>query len=295
MNDATTNFESLQPHLLGVAYRMLGTWSDAEDAVQSAWLRAWSRAQADDIANPRAWWTRVVVRQCLDERAQAYRARETYVGPWLPEPLGEVAFAPLWGAARAPAEQQTLRLGMLRLMQTLTPLELAAFLLRDVFDDDYSAIAATLEREEPAVRQLVRRAREHLAAEPTRFSVDRHEHETLLYAFAQAAATGDIDGVRVLLQQHCVARTDGGGEVSAAIRPVSGAVSVARFYVGIARLRSASDDGAVPRVLDINGLPALGIFGADGTCDTVLQFVVVDGMVVEVMGVRNPGKLGFVG
>jgi RNA polymerase sigma-70 factor (ECF subfamily) len=303
-NDATMSFDAFRPYLMGVAYRMLGTWSDAEDAVQGAWLRGWERAAAGGVEQPRAWWTRVVVRECLDARERSARARETYVGPWLPEPLGPLAFAPLWDATRTPAEQQTLRLGMLRLMQSLTPLELAAFLLRDVFDDDYGAIAQVLERDEAAVRQLVRRARQHLSSAPTRFVVDRPTHESMLQAFAQAAAIGDLDAIRRLLHTHCTARTDGGGTVSAATRPITGAHNVARFYVGLARLMARNGDVVDMRMIDANGLPGLGFFAEDGSCETVLQLVLGVGgdgeggdggeggaLVWEVLGVRG-GKVG---
>lgn len=295
MNDVTKIFESLRPHLLGVAYRMLGAWTDAEDAVQSAWLRAWGKAESDEVRHPRAWWTRVVVRECLDVRAKTDRRRERYTGPWLPEPLGDAVFGPLWGAAQAPAEQQTLRLGMLRLMQSLTPLELAAFLLRDVFDDEYAEIAGTLERDKAAVRQLVRRAREHVAGSPSRFSIERAEHEAMLMAFAQAAASGDIEGVRSLLLEHCVARSDGGGRVSAATRPIAGPLNIARFYTGVVRMMGNGAQELTPRIVDINGLPTLALFRSDGSCDTIMQFVLQDGRVAEVIGVRNPDKLRRVG
>lgn len=291
MNIDTDTYLELRPYLLGVAYRMLGTWSDAEDVVQAAWLRVHVRVAEETVQHPRAWWTRVVVRLCLDARARTAAQRETYVGPWLPEPLGDAVFATVWGAAQRPAEQQTLRLALLRLMQELTPLELAAFLLRDVFDDDYAHIALTLERQEAAVRQLVRRARQHLTAQEGRFSVSQHEHEQLLYAFGAAAAAGDVEGVRQLLHEHCVARADGGGKASSATRPVLGALRVAKFYVGSAR-RAAP--GQFPALILVNGLPALALFDGAGRCDTVLQLVIVEGAIVEVIGTRNPDKLGSV-
>jgi RNA polymerase sigma-70 factor (ECF subfamily) len=283
-------FEPLRPWLVSVAYRMMGTLAEAEDVVQSAWVRVSERAP-EPVRHPRAWWTRVVTRMCLDELDRAHRRHETYVGPWLPEPLAEAAFAPLLASATTERESEGLYLATLAVLQRLSPLERAAFLLREVCDDDYAEIAQALGREAAAVRQLVHRARAQLRAERPRFSVDADEHLRLLQAFAWATVSGDVDGLRLLLHADCIAFSDAGGKAQSATRPVLGPERVARFYVGLGRNRA---EAAVPQVVEINGLPALALFDDTGRCHTLIQLVIVDGQVHRFLGTRNPDKLGTV-
>ena len=287
--------ESLRPHLMGVAYRMMGVWSDAEDVVQSAWLRAATAPASRAIEHPRAWWTRVIVRACLDERSRAHRRREAYVGPWLAQPLPEATFEPLWEAASSALERESLQVAMLTLLQSLSPLALGAYMLRDLFEQDYDAIAACLDLKPAAARQLVSRARARLAqASPQdspRVMIDPQEHEQLLGAFMRAAGSGDLEQLRALLRARCVARADGGGVVSAALRDIVGAAPVARYLLGLSATRAASIEQVQAQRL--NGQLALVLWGAQGGCQGSVQLVIERGQIAQVLIVRHPKKLAL--
>lgn len=281
-------FEACRPLLVRGAYGMLGSWADAEDVVQETWLR-WSRVDADGVRDPRAYLLRATHRLALN-RLRAERARrESYVGPWLPElvvsqddPAGDVT-------DRAERVEQ-LSMALLVVLETLSPEERAAFLLRETFEVPYAEIAATLDRSEPAVRQLVHRARERVREGRPRFPADAATQERVTSAFVAASLSGDTAALTSLLAPEAVALSDGGGKVRAAINPIEGADRVARFMAGVARIYSAEAPGDVLSPAYVNG-----VFGMVGEHDGRLTFVaaldIADGLVRAVHLVVNPDKL----
>ena len=276
--------------LLALAYRMLGTVSDAEDAVQETYLR-WYRltdAERDAIENPAAWLTRVASRVCLDVLGSARVRRESYVGEWLPEPVpADAAIAA--SVPRDPLEQVTLddavSTALLVVLHTLTPAERVAFVLHDVFGVPFAEIAGIVGRSPDAVRKLASTARRRIAERRERVA-SREEHDAVARAFAVATATGDLDALVALLDPAAVARSDGGGRVSAALRPVVGADRVARFLLGLPRLEP---DAVLEPVETPDGLSFLA--SVDGRVNTVITLAVANGKVTEVYLVRNPDKL----
>ncbi|MEM6927630.1 MAG: RNA polymerase sigma factor SigJ [Myxococcota bacterium] len=274
-------FTTHRPRLVGLAYRMLGSVAAAEDVVQETWLR-W--AAADRVDHPAAWLSTVCTRLCLDEAKSARARRETYVGPWLPEP---------WmGVAQPPGVLgESLTMAFLLLLQRLTPAQRAAWLLREVFDQDYPHIAEVLAIRQPAARQLVRRAREAVAAGRPRYEPDPEAHRAILAAFGVAAQTGDLESLERILADDVVLTSDGGGQATAALRPVHGASAVARFFVGLAR-KLPPDTSLAPAW--VNGGPGAVTRRGDGGVESVLTIEVTDGRVQAVYVVRNPAKLARV-
>ncbi len=225
-------FEAERQRLVGVAYRMLGSVAEAEDAVQDAWVR-WQRldpASQELIERPAAWFTTTVTRLALDRLKSAQRTREEYVGPWLPEPV-------LMDADPADAAElgESLTLGFLTLLERLGPVERAVFLLVDVFGEPFAAVAETVGRSEETCRQIAHRARGRLRAERRRVDVRPGGRPDLVDAFLRAAALGDIDGLKQVLADDVVLVSDGGAKQHAARRPVIGVDRVARFVVNIAK------------------------------------------------------------
>jgi RNA polymerase sigma-70 factor, ECF subfamily len=281
VNDLDT-FLGLKSSLLGVAYRMLGSATDAEDIVQEAYVR-WSQRRPDEIAAPSAYLTTIVTRLCIDQARSARVRRETYKGPWLPEPVELDVADPSDSAELA----DSLSLAFLVLLEELQPVERAVFLLHDVFDYPYVEVAAIVERSEAACRQMVSRARRRVDAPRQRFHSDHAQGRELTRRFLAACGTGDLDGLLSLLSPDVVVWTDGGGKVSAAIRPVTGAHRAARFLLSVAKRHS---EGTSAREVDLNGQPGL-VLEADGQVHTALTLDVVGGRVVGVRVVRNPDKL----
>lgn len=276
--DAEGLFEAHRRHLRGIAYRMLGSVSDAEDLVQEAYLR-WRTLDASSVLEPRAMLTRIVTRLCLDHLKSARVRREHYVGTWLPEP---VAAADLDGAA-------DLSFALLLALERLSPRERAAFLLHDVFDVDYPSLAETLERSEVACRQLVARAREHVRREQPRFEPSPAETERLLSTFYAATLSGDASALAALLTEGATLYTDGGGKRRAALKPVHGADKVARFLIGvIKKAEGLGPNGRVDPAL-LNGLPAALVYGADGL--QAVAFELDGARIAAIYIVRNPDKL----
>jgi RNA polymerase sigma-70 factor, ECF subfamily len=234
--------------LFGIAYRMLGTVTEAEDALSDAWIR-WQAAAHATIDEPAAWLTTVVTRRCLDVLRSARVRREAYVGPWLPEPL---VTAP--DIADQVEHAESLQMALLVVLETLSPLERAVFVLREVFGYEYAEIAAVVGRTEAACRQLAHRARSHVAARRPRFDPDPATRRSVTERFVAACTTGDLDSLVALLAEDVTLWSDGGGVVTAARRPVVGADAVARFLVGIA---GKAPDGWAARLLQLNGEPAL--------------------------------------
>ncbi len=280
--------DPLAPHrgrLLGLAYRMLGSRSDAEDVVQDAYIRF---AGAQDIHNPEAFLVTVVTRLCLDRIKSARAQRETYVGPWLPEPVFDVeGLAP--DAATELADD--LSFALLLALDRLSPLERAAFLLHDVFDMPFADVAAMLDRTEVACRQLATRARRAVReARPAPAAPPDH-HARLLSAFSEAVASGDISRLAGLLREDAVAVTDGGGRKTAALNPIMGADKVARFFLALAAKNADRDIRIEPAM--INGTAGALLY-MDGEVDHTISVAIDGDRIAAIYIVRNPDKLRHV-
>ncbi|RRN57258.1 RNA polymerase sigma-70 factor [Pseudoxanthomonas sp. SGNA-20] len=290
------HFHRHQPRLLALAYRLLGSRADAEDVVQDTWLR-WHRADRAAIADPEAWLVTTATRLGIDRLRAARRRRETYPGPWLPEPARVDPDAPTAaasepadeapGPARALERAEEVSLAFLAVLERLGPEERAAFLLREVFDHDYAAIARLLERSEAACRQMVHRARTRIAGARPRFGVDPRHHRILLEKFMHAAREGDREAVQALLHADAQLVSDGGGKALAAIRPLHGAERIARLFWAVARRR----DPAVRWQLGLaNGEPAILRY-RDGRLVGVTVAASADGRITALYTVANPDKL----
>ena len=283
--DRAAAFEAERGRLTGLAYRMLGSLSDAEDVIQDAWLR-WEGATPQDIRKPGAYLSRIVTRLCLDRLKQARRYREVYVGPWLPEPVlsGPDAAGEFDGAP-----EKDISYALMLALERLSPLERAAFILYDIFDVPFGEIAAVLGRSEQACRQLASRARVRLRKSRPRFDVPPEEADRVAEAFFAASRGGDLDKLGKLLADDVALHSDGGGRKIAALNVIRGAGKVARFYAGLAR-KPAYGPALWRRRVRINGLPANLVVTSDGTRQATL--VEVDGAaVVSVYVIRNPEKL----
>jgi len=289
-----TDTEVFQAHrdlMFAVAYRMLGTISDAEDAIQDAWLR-WSAAPRADVADQRAYLAKLVVNTALNRLRAARARRESYIGPWLPEPM-------LTEARPDPAEQAELAdsvsLAMLVVLESLTPEERAVFVLREVFALSYAEIGAALGRPDATVRQIAHRAREHVQARRPRFDVDRNQQREVTQRFLHAATGGDIEELMAVLAPNVTLLTDGGGKTRAALRPIIGARKVARFIAGIStrpymgmEISSMSIEPA-----EINGGPGTLItLGCQPVA--VVTLTVADGHITAIQLIANPDKLSAI-
>lgn len=280
---AADPFEAERPRLLGLAYRMLGSLADAEDVVQDAWLR-WAAADRGGVENPAAWLTTTTTRLALDRIRTLARRREEYVGPWLPEP---VALAPDDGPEAATELGESMTLGFLVVLDSLSATERAVFLLADVFGEPYSAISAAVGKTEENCRQIASRARRKVrAARPP--EVRPADPATLVQLLA-AVSSGDIDAVLALLDTDVVLLSDGGGAVRAAMRPVVGASRVTRFLVNLARRWGA---GTV-EFRTLNGEDDVVLEYPDGPL--VVGADVLDGRIVAIRTLRNPAKLRHLG
>jgi RNA polymerase sigma-70 factor (ECF subfamily) len=271
--------------LFGIAYRMLGQVGDAEDAVQEAFLR-WTQADQDAIDNPAAWLATVVTRICLDRLKSAQRQRETYVGPWLPEPLMAEDMDP----ADIAGTTDTLTFAFLVVLERLSPAERAAFLLHDVFGFEHAEIAAMLERSPAAVRQLAARARRHLADHRPRYEQDIARRTQVVEAFSAAAMGGDLKRLMEVLAPDVTFVSDGGGVVSAVRRPLHGARQVATVITGFARFVT---DQTVISPSAINGMPGFVVWEADQV-HSVWTLDIVSDHIAAIHVVRNPAKLARV-
>lgn len=239
-------FEALRPHLLGVAYRMLGSAADAEDAVQDAWLR-WSAVDEATITTPKAWLSTALGRLCIDRLTSAYARRQVYVGPWLPEPV----------VTDEPLDTESISMGFLLLLERLSPLERVVFVLHHVFEHSHAEIAVALDSSDAAVRQAFHRAKEHIAKDRPRFAASSEAHERLVGAFLSAVLGGDITTLRNLLVEDAVLAADSAGKVPGAARkPVRGSASVARVFAGV-KTKVLSHLDLRFDVRSINGWPGL--------------------------------------
>ena len=287
MDDADA-FLAERELMFSVAYRMLGTVADAEDAVQDAWLR-WSAAPRDDVADPRAYLARTVTNIALNRLRSAQARREAYVGPWLPEPLLTQTNHDVTQRAEL---TESVSVAMLVVLESLTPEERAVFVLREVFDFGYAEIAAALGRSEPAVRQIAHRARGHVQARRPRFEVDQGRQRAVTARFLAAAVGGDIEGLLEVLAPDVTLTTDGGGRVRAALRPIRGAAKVARALAGIAGrpYQGLTLSEMTIEQAEINGEPGALIVGG-GRVVAAGTFTVAGGRIAAIQLVTNPEKL----
>jgi RNA polymerase sigma-70 factor (ECF subfamily) len=276
-------FEAHRPLLFSIAYRMLGSASEAEDVLQDAWVRARQDEDAD-VRSPRAYLTTIVTRLCIDHLRSAERTRMEYPGPWLPEPLA----APNQESADLASSLTT---AFLVLLERLAPTERAVFLLREVFELDFREIARSVGKSEANTRQILTRARGRLSEARPRFTVSRRESEEIVRRFRDACVTGNREALMTVLHAGAEFIADGGGKAIAAPRPVLGADRIAEFVIDIVgKMRWSESD---PQIVTINGVPGLllrhPIFG-DGT----YSFDIADGRIRAIYVVRNPDKLrGF--
>ena len=285
--DATEVFETLRPRLLGVAYRILGSVADAEDVLQEAWMR-WSRTDASTVANPEAYLVTVVGRRATDLLRAAKRRRESYTGPWLPEPVGNEP-DPALDPAAAVELADSLSMALLVVLETLSPLERAAFVLREVFDRPYPEVAATLGRSEQAVRQLVHRARGRVDDGHARFRADVATHAQVVSRFLAACQGADLETLLAVLAPDVVIISDGGGQAQAPRRPVAGRDKVARLLMGF---NGRAPEGLTFGLEYFNG--ALGIVArVDGAPIAAMAVAVAGGTVQSLQLIANPEKLAF--
>lgn len=272
-------FEELRPRLLGVAYGMLGSVAEAEDAVQEAWIRL-QRTRLDDIDDLTGWLVTATSRIALDVLRSARSRRETYVGPWLPEPV-ETSPDPADTVGFADA----MSWAMLVVLETLAPAERAAFVLHDVFGLPFTEVGSALGRNPSACRKLASRARKHIEQRKPRFDVDPKEHRQTVDAFARAAVSGDLSGLLGVLAPGAVLTADGGGIAAAARRPIVGAERIASF---LAKTTTA-EKGLSTQTTVVNGNPAVLVLKSDEVI-TVLTLNIHDGLIVTIDAVRNPNK-----
>jgi len=285
--DPVQPFEAHRPALIGLAYRMLGSRAEAEDVVQDAYLR-WHAADRGAIAHPRRYLGTVVTRLCLDRMKSARAQREVYVGQWLPEPVVDERF----DADAAGELAHDISVALMLLLERLSPLERASFLLHDVFGLDFAEVARALGREEAACRQLAARARAHIEAGRPRFSASREEGDRLAAAFARAAGAGDIQGLTQLLAADAVLHSDGGGKRVAALKPIRGADKIVRFLAGVVRKNPTLLTTDL-RPAAVNGLSGFVLRETDGSLDTI-AIEHRDGRIIAIYLTRNPEKLRHV-
>jgi RNA polymerase sigma-70 factor (TIGR02957 family) len=295
--DPARVFDEHRGLLLSVAYRVLGSVSDAEDAVQETWLR-WSGVDHSAVEDPRAFLVRVTTRLAIDRLRRAKARRETYVGPWLPEPI-----LTRQDLAEDVAMAESVSMAMLVVLETLSPLERAVFVLREAFGMPHSEIAEVIGRKEEAVRQLARRAREHVRERRTRFDADQTEHRRVTERFLEAATGGDLEALMEVLSPGVTLVADGGGRALAPRRPVRGADKVARFLVAVANeeqtARFLESVGSEPsgevrvHLAPVNGGPGV-VITAGGEPISALILDISDGVVQTIHLVANPEKLAGV-
>ena len=282
--DSLDVFHKHRPRLFSIAYRMLGSAADAEDIVQEAFIR-WYQSSQVEVASPEAFLVTIVSRLCLNHLKSARLKREEYFGQWLPEPI-------LTGPAGNPYAtsqmDQSLSMAFLVLLERLTPVERAVFLLREVFDYGYAEIGRMLERSESNCRQILRRAKQHLKQNRPRFDTSPQQRKELLQRFLEASSRGDMDGMLALISEDVALYADGGGKATAVPNPIYGAENVARFLVGARRKLLPAE--LIMQVEQINGEPGVVSYFR-GRPFSVLTMDVADGRILDIYIVSNPDKL----
>jgi RNA polymerase sigma-70 factor (TIGR02957 family) len=283
-------FDEHRGLLFAVAYRILGSAADAEDAVQDAWLK-WSSADRSQVTDPKAYLVRIVSNVALDRLRSARARRETYLGPWLPEPILTSS-----DTAEQVAAAQSVSMALLVVLETLTPLERAVFVLREAFDFSYAEIAEAVDRSAETVRQAAQRAREHVRARRPRFQPDRARQREVTERFLAATAGGDINTLLELLAPEVTLWTDGGGKVRQATRPVTGASRVAAWFAGVS---ARPYQGVLPadmqvELVELNGVPGIVFRTGDRVIATLTLDLDDDGRIAGILNVANPDKLAAV-
>jgi len=280
--DRTAEFEKHRQSLFLLAYRILGTRSDAEDVVQDAYLR-WLQAADNDIRSPKNYLMTVVSRLSLDALKLAWRKREVYTGPWLPEPLIEPV-----GAQRLEMAE-SLSIAFLYVLEQLSPTERVAFLLREVFETSYTELAQTLETSEDNCRQMVARARKHIRNGQPRFNVNRDQHNQVLQEFVVACASGNATQLLNLLREDAVMFSDGGGKVRAALNPIVGADRIIRFFIGLGNKGELRDLRA--EFAAVNHEPGVLVFTGDTLESVIILELDESARIARIFLVANPDKL----
>jgi RNA polymerase sigma-70 factor, ECF subfamily len=277
------DFHHHRPFLFSIAYRMLGSVTDAEDMVQETFLR-WQQTTQATVKSAKTYLTTIITRLCIDHLRSARVRREQYVGPWLPEPIAtQQTDDP---AARVELAD-SLSMAFLVVLERLSPIERAVFLLREVFDYDYDEIARMVGKTPANCRQILRRSRQHIAVSHPRFPVSHQQQEQITAQFMEATNEGNLPSLLALLAKDVTFWSDGGGKVAAALKPLQGAMKVARFLLAI---RSKWLSTALTRIVEINGQPSI-ITIVDGNIHSVMTFEIVDSYIQSIYTVRNPEKL----
>lgn len=274
--DTAAGFGPLRPELMRVAYRMLGSVTDAEDVVQEAFIR-WMGTDRSQVREPEAFLRRTVTRLCLDQLKSARRQRETYIGPWLPEPIVEED------------DLEDVTLPLMLVLERLSPLERAAFLLHDVFGLEFEEVATAIERDSAACRQLAARARAHVRQARPRFKVEKQRGLEIAEAFFTASRSGDMQALGALLTEDVSAHADGGGKRPAAMQPLLGFDAVMKQYEQVA-VWLRENGSTLVRVGFINGLPGFITLEADGELQTT-ALDIEGGKIAAIYVMRNPDKL----
>lgn len=279
------SFEENRQQLFGIAYRMLGSAMDAEDVIQDAWLRY--RALASPPDNPPAYLRKIVTNLSIDRLKSARVQREKYIGEWLPEPILTSEDNPIDSLQRA----ETISMALLVVLESLSPLERAVFILREVFEYDYTEIGHTLGRSESACRKLFSRAREHVQAATPRFDVSQSDHDRLVDQFIEASQQGDVQGMVNLLADDVVLYSDGGGKVSAATRPLQGRDKIFAFFAGLYKKIQRDGLSLTFERVQINGQAGLIMRDASGNITLVTTFESGSSHITVLRMVLNPDKL----
>ncbi len=280
-------FQAYKPLLFSIAYNMLGSVMDAEDCVQEAflrWYQASDNGETEAVRSPKSYLSTIVTRLSIDHLRSARVRREQYVGVWLPEPLITTDETSVTGMAEL---SEALSVAFLHLLEQLSPLERAVFLLRQVFDYDYGEIATMVQKSKDNCRQIVRRARQHLGAHHSLYPASKEQQDDILHQFLRACMDGDMDGLLGLLANDIVIYADSGGKAPAARNPIYGADRVARYLLGL--VRKAPEDFRF-RVALINGQPGI-IFYRNGVPSAILTLDMLDGQIWEIDLIANPDKL----
>ena len=289
MEDAR-EFESHRGKLFGIAYRMLGTVTDAEDVLQDAYLH-YAAADKRDLRSTAAFLTTIITRLCLDRIKSAQARREMYVGEWLPEPLMTDRPPELDDPANHVADLDSISYAFVVLLQQLSPEERAVFLLREVFDYSYAEIATFIDKGEDACRQLFSRAKRHITHHRPRIVTTPQEHQRVLTSFLQAVATGDLSGLMQLMSQDVTLVSDGGGKASAATKPLHGPDHIAKFMLGLMRIATEQHNMWSSEITLVNGRSAL-VIREGSQVTTVFSFDIGNGVIRGIYSMRNPDKLG---